>query len=66
MITAKEARILSGNDEEEYKELLSTIETRIKAAAANESSSLIIRDKPYAYWLYSEKCKTKASKRRSS
>jgi len=63
MITAKRARILSGNDEEECKEALRAIEERIKTAAGSGGSSLIIRDEPYAYWLYSEKSKTKTSKR---
>ena len=55
MITASEAKEISGPSSEDY---LLFIEGKIKAAAGNRRSSVTIRDEPYARWLYCEKdCK---------
>lgn len=52
MITAEQARLLSGPSAEEYLELISK---RIEAAANEKKREVIIRDNPYADWLYNEK-----------
>lgn len=59
MITAKEAKELSGPSSEDYLEF---IEKKITEAAKNKSKSILIRDEPYARWLYSEKDNTQAAK----
>ena len=51
MITAEQARLLAGPTAEEYLEIISD---RIEKAAKNKEREVIIRDNPYADWLYSE------------
>ena len=51
MITAEQARLLAGPSAEEYLELISK---RIEKAASEKQREVIIRDNPYAEWLYSE------------
>jgi len=51
MITAKEARDLAGPTWQEY---LQFIEARIKEAAKNKKREVLIRENPYASWLYKE------------
>jgi len=50
MITASEARELAGPGPEEY---LAFIEGKIRAAAKAKQSQVVIREEPYARWLYS-------------
>ena len=52
MITAQEARELSGPSAQEYLEF---IEQRIRKAAENKALETVIRERPYCDWLYSEK-----------
>lgn len=52
MITAEQARLLAGPTAEEYLEIIGD---RIEMAAMNKEREVIIRDTPYAEWLYSEK-----------
>ena len=52
MITAKEAAELS--ETMTASEHLSYIESEIKAAAKNKSRKIMLRDEPYARWLYSK------------
>lgn len=52
MITAEEARNLSGPSAEDY---LAEIDPFIRKAASEKQRSVIIRKKPYAGWLYDEK-----------
>lgn len=59
MITAKEAKELSGPSTQDY---LYFIEEKIKAAASDKKKQIIIRDTPYASWLYSEKDMSPAAK----
>lgn len=49
MISATQARELSGPGAEDY---LKIIEDKIRSAAENKGRELIIRDEPYASWLY--------------
>jgi hypothetical protein len=49
MITASEARELAGPSTEEH---LAIIEQHITKAAKNKKRLVIIRDNPYAAWLY--------------
>lgn len=49
MITASEARELAGPSAEEH---LAIIEQHITKAAKNKNGFVIIRDNPYASWLY--------------
>ena len=51
MITAAEARELSGPGAEDY---VAAIEKYIRREAANKLHEVLIRDEPYAYWLYHE------------
>lgn len=51
MITAKEAAELSGPSAEDYLKL---IEEYITKAAANKARQTMIREEPYARWLYSK------------
>ena len=51
MISAKEARELSGPKCEEY---LVYLEQKIKAAATKGERDVIIREKPYCDWMYKE------------
>ncbi|OGT88586.1 MAG: hypothetical protein A2286_02690 [Gammaproteobacteria bacterium RIFOXYA12_FULL_61_12] len=50
MLTAAEARELSGPLAEEY---LAVIEAKIREAAEKKEREVIFRDKPYCDWLYS-------------
>lgn len=59
MITAKQAREISGPSSKDY---LLFIEGKIKSAAESKGKSVTIRDEPYARWLYSEKENTQAAK----
>ena len=52
MLTAAEARELSGPTADEY---LKEIEVFIRKAATEKQRSVIIRKNPYASWLYDEK-----------
>ncbi len=52
MITAKEASELSGPSVKDYT---AEIEKHIKAAAGKKEKQCIIREKPFADWLYHEK-----------
>ena len=52
MITAEQARKLSGPRARDYLEFL---EAEIEAAAKNQKTSVTIREDPYSRWLYSEK-----------
>lgn len=52
MITAKEAREMSGPSAEDY---LKFIEKKIIEAADKKAKSVTIRDEPYCMFLYSEK-----------
>ena len=49
MITAKQAVELAGQGADEY---LAEIESKIRFAAKSGKRELIIRDQPYANWLY--------------
>lgn len=49
MLSAKEARELSGPSADDY---LVEIEKLIKAAAVDKKREVLIRSEPYAYWLY--------------
>lgn len=59
MITAKEAKELSGPSAEYY---LDFIEVKIREAAVNKGKKVTIRENPYAKWLYSEKDMSPAEK----
>lgn len=52
MITADEARKLSGIDPAAVTAHLKAIESRINAACAKHEREVIIRDNPYARWMY--------------
>ena len=52
MITAEEARQLSGPSAEDY---LNELDPLIRKAAINKEREIIIRKNPYAEWLYDEK-----------
>lgn len=60
MITAKEAKQISGPTMEDY---LSEIEPKIKAAASSGGREVLIRSEPYARWLYSESSLSGESKK---
>lgn len=49
MLTAQEAREIAGPDAKDYLEI---IDGRIRAAAEMKEREVIIRDQPYANWLY--------------
>ena len=49
MITAKQAIELAGPGATEY---LAEIESKIRSAAKTGKRELIIREQPFAYWLY--------------
>ena len=51
MITAKQAAEMVGPKAEEYLEF---IEKKIVEAAEKQNREVIIRDKPYCNWLYSD------------
>jgi hypothetical protein len=51
MITAKEASQLSGPSAEDY---LNHIDKMIREAAKNKARQIMIRDEPYARWLYGQ------------
>ncbi|EOH0514103.1 MAG: hypothetical protein EP325_04680 [Vibrionaceae bacterium] len=59
MITAKEAKEISGPDSSDY---LAEIEQIIRDAAKNKSKKVTIRKSPYASWLYNEKSLSQAEK----
>ena len=59
MITAKEAKALSGPTMEDY---LKEIEPKIKASAEKGGREVLIRSEPYARWLYNEQSLTGAQK----
>jgi hypothetical protein len=52
MITAQQAREISGPDAQVY---LDFIEKKIKEAAEKKKFEVIISENPYARWLYSER-----------
>lgn len=52
MITADEARELSGVDPEKLKAHLEYIDYCIRLAADKHLREVIIRDQPYANWVY--------------
>ena len=52
MITAAEARELAGLNADEY---LKEIEVFIREAATKKQRSVIIRESPYASWLYNDR-----------
>ena len=49
MITAQQARELAGPDADEYLDHISSL---IEKEAKKKHHELIIREKPYARWLY--------------
>lgn len=49
MITAAEAKALSGPSADDH---LKVIEKYIRRAAAEKKSEVLIKEEPYAYWLY--------------
>ena len=51
MITAKQAAEMAGPKAEDYLEF---IEKKIIESAEKQNRSVIIRDKPYCNWLYSD------------
>lgn len=51
IITAEEARELTGPSTEECLEI---IDKHIRQAAQDKKTSLILRDKPFCDWLYEE------------
>ena len=52
MITAEQARLLSGPSTEEHLEVISR---RIEEAAKSGKREVILREVEYAHWLYNEK-----------
>ncbi len=59
MITAEQARDISGLTAEQYAKRLSTF---IESAANDGDQYVIVRQEPYAGWMYNERVDSKTAK----